>query len=723
MPDFANKQSDALTLGEAPRPVVMFRPPTVTSVMPKVLQVTRNLRMSASADTVSTSLTNHCYTSCLFLRYLRRVLVLMFAMCVTLQIFAAGQPDPAPTWPLSEMTYWGNLDRYSDSTGRTINSYTEAPMLYEMVKVGVLPPIEERIAKEPAVVRPFEKIGRYGGTLDVVTQRSYPSSTDPYVYRETLLGRGRPDVVHTLIPNIAQEWEYSADFSTLTLRLRDGHRWSDGNKFSADDFLFWYYYLNSPGYNSPVSPSSNRLKYLKKVDDTTVQFEFTHPRVDFGYVLSDPTMQVTPYAPSEYLKNYHGAYSETADQLAAEAGFDTWIKHLDYLYHSGDLTPDFPHLSPWVPETIDSRSAVYVRNPYYYKVDTNGNQLPYIDRLSIQIADDTKDLAAKAISGESDFGSGIHGGGIGIDLLPKLFERSDQTGLRVSWSQPDIKGTWRNLAIVFNHTTDHYARELIRDRRFKEALSVALDRNEINERVFFGLGQPVDPSRFVDRYDTSSPEQSSPSELSPDFDHARRLLQEAIEDHDGIHFSDDSIYIGDVPLEIPIRIAPDVATHREAAELVAGYWTRIGVSTTVADSEPILFFGDSSAVTTITELGECGGGLSALSVDQSGCNVFWGPAWQVWYDTSGSRGEKPPDELRSYFEIIDEISVASAIEERDESTRAAVSHIIDNLWTIPVVDLPAQVRYATGSLRNIDLENLPAFQFAPSAAFQWYFAE
>ena len=214
--------------------------------------------------------------------------------------FAAGQEDGgmgAATGsagggmsPLSEGTFWATLADYEADTGTPIASFNEAPMLAAMVADGSLPPVEERLPSEPFVMQPFESIGKYGGTMNLIKFYDYFWGAGSYMHLETMLGRQRPEVDKQVIPNIAKGWEYSPDGTTLTLYLREGHKWSDGSPFTSADFMFWYEDLT---LNEEYTPLISRRWYVNDelmkmhaVDETTVQFEFAGPWRGMIYNLS-----------------------------------------------------------------------------------------------------------------------------------------------------------------------------------------------------------------------------------------------------------------------------------------------------------------------------------------------------------------------------------------------------------------------------------------------------
>ena len=279
--------------------------------------------------------------------------------------------------------------------------FAEAPMLAEMVKAGKLPPVEKRIPEEPMVVKPLQSVGKYGGTW----RRGFTGPGD---------GENGNRIVSTdkilfwdytgtkIMPCLAKDWKVSDDGRVVVITLRKGHKWSDGQPFTADDFVFWYedVYMNKDIQPSPhpdfmVNGKPGRLT---KRDDYTVMFEFPEPNYLFVDILAGSTAmgggQATQqhfgrtmgaYMPAHYIKQFLPKYSsrDEVDRKAKAAGFDGW---LSYIKNRWDwrLNPELPTLGPWkTVSPINTPTWGLERNPYYYGIDSEGNQLPYIDKISM----------------------------------------------------------------------------------------------------------------------------------------------------------------------------------------------------------------------------------------------------------------------------------------------------------------------------------------------------
>ena len=245
------------------------------------------------------------------------------------------------------------ITEYEEVTGREITSFGEAPALAKLVVEGKLPPVEERLPDEPAVVEPVEEIGEYGGTW----RRAAVSPTDTMIHvrlgYEPLVRWARDG--KTIIPNLCTSWEVEEDGKVYTFHLRKGVKWSDGEPFTADDIVFWYedILLNedlTPSFPAWLAPKGEPVK-VEKVDDYTVKFIFASPYSLFLEYLAGPDTgpHIFNY-PKHYLKQFHPEYTrdEELAALTKEAGFDFWYQLF------GDkaapyTNPDLPTLRPWVP--------------------------------------------------------------------------------------------------------------------------------------------------------------------------------------------------------------------------------------------------------------------------------------------------------------------------------------------------------------------------------------
>ena len=309
-------------------------------------------------------------------------------------------------------------------------SFHEAPMLAERVKAGKLPPVAERLPEDPLVVVPPDQNGPYGGTWSRFA--TGPGDIGVYEARLSYDGFVRwGPMGRKVLPNLASRWTIEDGGCTYTFWLRRGVRWSDGHPFTADDILFWY---NDVILNKELTPIVSRdlrrggeVVKLDKLDAHTIRFRFKEPHGLFLKQLAAGMGYIPIRYPAHYLKQFHAAYrpKEELEAMAREKGFHFWYQVF------GDRcdwrNTEMPRLWPWVvKEPPPAQPAVFERNPFYWKVDPDGNQLPYIDQMTFQIFD-IETINLKAINGEM----GMQSRHLAFNNYPLFMEGRSKGGYRV----------------------------------------------------------------------------------------------------------------------------------------------------------------------------------------------------------------------------------------------------------------------------------------------------
>ncbi len=590
--------------------------------------------------------------------------------------------------------------------------YKEAPMLAEMVAAGELPNVDERLPEEPLVEEVAESIGQYGGTL----RRAFLGPSDHNNYVRVVydaLVRFSPDGSE-VIPHIAKGWESNDDFSEWTVYLRPGAKWSDGEPLTADDVMFWY---NDILLNEELSPSPSgwmvnadgSTATVEKIDDYTVKWTFGQPNTAFLLDLAnkdgaDLSIGNLAYAPAHYLKQFHPAYAD-ADALQAlvdEAGFETWVE-LFTLKALPQTNADRPTTAAWVPDNSTVADQVFVlkRNPYYVGVDTEGNQLPYIDEVRFTFFADKEALNLAAVSGELDF-QARH---INMSNYPVLKENEDKGGYHVvTW--PTFGGS--DAVIMFNQTyeNDPAVGELLRNKDFRVALSYAMDREAIKELAFLGLGEarqgvpaPNHPYYPGDEYAYKYTEN--------DPDQANALLDGiGMTERDGDGFR---LMPNGEPLDIEIQVIPAFGNWTDVGQLVVEQWADVGVKAHVEIRERALGFQMRDTNELMTEIwnedttGFPFSGQPKMD-PRSDPALTFGPLFRKWYQTNGAEGVEPPDEIKKLVEIIDEGKV-SGRDRQIELAQELFKIWADNIWEIGTVGLTPMIQGVV--VVNNDLYNVP----------------
>ncbi len=356
--------------------------------------------------------------------------------------------------------------------------YNEAPSLAEMVAAGELPPADERLPDEPLVIEPVEEIGQYGGTWRLVDNNDSNGWTQMTVNVEGFLKWNRD--VNGFRPNIVTSWEWNDEATELTVNFRQGIKWSDGDPMTVDDYLFWWNDMvldeNVP-VNAPFGTTvRGELMSVEKIDDYTLHFSFPYANPLFLEYKSRGAYHSSIHiVPEHYMRGFHPAYSDAEDatELVNRYNFGSRMHYADR-----------PTLSAWMTvDYVPSQRLVLERNPYYWKVDTEGNQLPYIDRLDIEIpqGSSTELVALKGIAGELD----MQVRDVNLLDVPLVLENQEAGDYRViMWSRGDYAWPW---IIPMYDYPDEDILDLMYMKEFRQAMSHAINRDRINEITSLGL--------------------------------------------------------------------------------------------------------------------------------------------------------------------------------------------------------------------------------------------
>lgn len=397
------------------------------------------------------------------------------------------------------------------------SSFSEAPLLAEKVAAGDLPPVEERLPAHPLVIQPAEMIGTYGGILrGAFTGPGDRQNYERWINDYTIFWDAGATEMR---PRLAWKWESNEDATQWTIYLREGLKWSDGEPFTADDYIFWRDYIVANDELVPTKPWwivwGGELATIEKIDDYTFTIIFAQSFPTWPVVLSIPDVAgylqggrvgYGFYAPKHYLEQFHPDIigQAEADAMAQEAGFNAW--NLFFLAKAdAAMNPDSPVMAPWKPTTLLSSNELnFERNPYFWAVDTHGQQLPYFDGISLELVEELEVLNLRAIAGNYT----IQGRHIDFAKLPVLRENQEQGDYFVDfWTS----STRNPIAVYINmdwNADPDIAAYTVDSLDFRKALSLAIERSEINETYFLGVGKeaslcPANSSPYFtsDRWD------------------------------------------------------------------------------------------------------------------------------------------------------------------------------------------------------------------------------
>ena len=595
--------------------------------------------------------------------------------------------------------------------------YREAPMLAARVAAGELPPVDERLPVEPKVVVPFETVGRYGGSITTFNPDSSPwgdLSDGPENGSAFLLEFSYDGEV---VADIATDFEMSADNKSMLLTLREGLKWSNGDPFTADDILFrweainWIDEVSFWGGGAPATI----VDRVVKVDDRTVRYESDESLAALPVFFTHwPGSHWISFSPSKYLSKYHINYNEDADKLAKEEGHDTWVDAFNahmQVNPLGDL--EKPVVLPWFMKEFTTSYRLYERNPYYYEVDTAGNQLPYIDTIVNNLAGkETIDL--KIVSGEAD----VQAYNTSFANYT-LYKESEATAGYTVYPIPGILGS--QLAFGFNLNNEEPAlRALFQDVRFRRAMSLAIDRDEMNEAIYFGLATPrqatVDPSAsFYKQEWGEAYAQFDPAE-------ANRLLDEAgmaQRDGDGFRLRPDG-----ERFELIVDYFFQADIPQEMYDLVEEYWENVGIRVQLSEMQRELYFERSDMTDRMVGAMIYGNTLEAVHYLTGnhwapGASDFgWAPLWGTWlaadqrvrtglatladFTDGVLPGEEPPEEYKNLFLALEQrLLTVMGSPEYTEISEELLDWHADNVVVVGTVGLAPTLYVANSKLGNI----------------------
>jgi len=606
---------------------------------------------------------------------------------------------------------------------------------------GALPSLADRLPSEPLVVAPYDAIGSYGGTLDALSNATESGTSDFMSVRHVNLVRYSDDL-QTIVPNVAKSWEWNDDFTQLTFHLRKGHKWSDGAPFGARDVKFWYDNL-AVDTNVREKPKDYVLVAGEKmnvvvVDEQTVQFNLPSPKP--GLLSHFANHYAQGFQPMHFLGKYHPAINANADADAKALGFEGGYDLIKAYYGNSDWmdtpTPMLtkPDLVAGLPAdtvpTLESHILIsettegrhLVANPYFFQVDTAGNQLPYINEQDELFVGESEVRLLKLVNSEVDYKSQA----LNLDYAPLLMENQEKGDFTVDLKPEIAIGTF-----AFNVTSeDLEKRKVFGDVRFRQAMSVAMNRDEMNEVVYFGLGKPV-------QYVAFSP---SPSFISEEletymtqFDPAKAnaLLDEVgMVDVDGDGMRE--LPNGD-PLVLNLQVATQ-AISVKLVELVGQNWKDVGINNTVKEVTTDEFRSAMSANQLDVTMYAKG---QPLAVILGNAELFQPPfdnyfnlrsamLWGEYVDSNGATGVKPPEYVYEMMKDID--AFQGAVAGSDESNtigKRLVETMTHSLLFIGTVKAVAPI-YHSNKLKNFTefkTQSYAYYRAYPYRPTQWFFTE
>jgi peptide/nickel transport system substrate-binding protein len=599
----------------------------------------------------------------------------------------------------------------------------EAPELAALVQQGKLPPVAQRIGQDPLVIQPLT-IGKYGGTMHKVV---FGAGVNDLSVARFMTG-GAPLLLwdyewKTIKPNIARSFTVSSDNTSITVQLRRGMKWSDGEPFTADDIIFWKEDILDneevhPGLSADITIAGKQIT-IEKIDDTTVKFVaaqafpqlieiMASPITDLGATFRQNLGRGGPYAPKHYLQKFHAKYigKEAADKLAADNKQNGWAANIKFLSQY-PVNPALPVIFPWVTKTptTDPTTFVIERNPYSIWVDTDGNQLPYIGTVQHVAVQSSDVIALKASSGELDFMELQ----FTVAQLPVLVGNQDKGAYKV-YLDPQQSGVGIALNLAYNE--DPVIGDLLRTVDFRRALSMALDRNQINETFFLGTGIPsAAVPNPENKYYPGDDYKTKWATL--DLAQSNSLLDKiglTQKDSSGFRLRKDG-----KRLTLAFMAVDRLVDQAQLGEIIKQSWAKVGVDVTVEVVASALAqqrIPANQAQMTINNVGTeepwlspgfqtpIGGGFSAIM----------GPPYAQWINSGGKLGVEPFKEMKDAIDLFNKGRTVATADERLQIGKDLTKLAVDNVFSIGIVsaDLTAGIRIAKNTMGNIPARFLNA---------------
>ena len=589
----------------------------------------------------------------------------------------------------------------------------DSPFFADRVSSGALPPIAARLPATPRIID-LEKLGRqsgrHGGNIRMLMgdQRDIRMMT-LYGYTRLMVY----DINLELVPDVLESCDVE-DGRIFTLRLRQGHRWSDGSPFTSEDFRYWWEDVANNKRLSPGGPpqalfSANELPVFEVLSETEIRYSWKTPNPIFLPALAgaQPTYI---FMPSAYLKQFHERHAPKHElsQRVKENRVRDWgalHERLSRMYRPEN--PKLPTLEPWRNTTpLPAEQFVFERNPYFHRVDGQGRQLPYADQVTLTIGTSSL-VPAKAAAGEADLQARY----IRFDNYTFLKEASKRMNFDVKlWRRAE--GAYFALMPNLN-AIDPVWRDLNRDVRYRRAISVAINRKDVNKVIFFGLAKesgntalpesPLFDPRFVSLWTQHDPAL------------ANRLLDEiglTKRDDDGIRLLSDGRR-----LEFTIETAGENTEETDILDLLKQDFIDVGIKIYPRSTQRDVF--RRRIVAGQTVMSAWAGMDNALVTSDmepdalaptSSAQFQW-PRWGQFIETSGREGERPAlPEVDELVRLYEEWRVSSTRDQRRAIWHKMLAINAEQLFTIGVINSTLQPIVVSKDLRNVPEQGLYSFE-------------
>ena len=600
----------------------------------------------------------------------------------------------------------------------------ESPVLKELVQEGKLPPVAERVGPEPLVLRSQDGFGQYGGTMYRLNDGMGIRFSPITLVRWSTHG-------HPIVPNVAKSYTISADHMTYTFKLRKGTRWSDGEPFTSKDISFFWNdiilckELNPNGAFGVFRPRGKPMK-LETPDLETVIFKFDEPYPLFIEVLAGFEGYLMMRTPAHFLRKFHPVFGDK--DLIRKVMKEHNLVNEFSVFSFVRLRVEMPTLTPWMMHTEKmTPPEVYVRNPYYFAVDENGNQLPYLDRVVVSKVSD-KMLAIAATQGEVNF----QDSSLRFDDYTLMMNQRSKYNYEVyHWVAGD-GANWGislnlNRSVAPNNLAQKHKAELLKNKKFRQALSVGIHRKMIIKATLSGMAEPM---------------QCSPNPLSADYDPAiaqkyaqfdpalaNQLLDECgltDRDSDGYRkFKNGPALLFDLNF--------CSFTGEGPAQFILDDWRKVGVHVKLRQLDRTLFFAEKSTGEQDMTVWNGYGSFNLYSDNDlryylpTSQESNFAPEFAAWYGNDGLiknlnepvRGKRPDenDPLMIGLRLLDTLKITNSPETKKMLMRQIVELAAENCYHLNIHSPMPQLAIVRNGFLNVPKKGVYSWGFLSPGNF------
>ncbi|QHT59625.1 ABC transporter substrate-binding protein [Paenibacillus lycopersici] len=593
--------------------------------------------------------------------------------------------------PANDASNNASTDTAATATDGTIGEFHQSPYF----DGKNLPDVKDRVPADYKITNEMNEdqlkyeVGTFGGTLRTVTSVAnwdadvFVMDNEPLLNTPSILGE-------KLTGNVLKDYLLSDDEKSISFQMRQGLKWSDGEPVTTEDVRFTVEDVLMNKELTPIFPlylrsggvAEGAPMKLEVIDDYNFKLVFDRP---YGGLLIRLAIQgwrgyTELLKPAHYLKQFHTKYTPLAQLEPAikDAGFKKgeWVNLFNYkditnwkLNHAEAV--GFPSLYPWIITKATKSVTTYERNPYYFKVDPAGNQLPYIDKIESTLVNDIEMVSLKTIAGEVDFSRES----AALVKMP-LYKENEKKGYKALLNNMHVTPT----DIFLNLTYDNPNwQKVVQDVRFRQALNLAINRQELIDTIYYGFAQPgnIEDPTF-------------------DLDQANKLLDDMglKKDANGKRLGPDG-KVFTIPFEVGAQ-APDIVPY---TQLIAEMWRALGLNVTMKTIDQTLW-GQRQAAndlqatviwthTPLWYMGDWGQGQ-------------WAPVWDLWHSSSGKNGKEPPEDVKKLYAKIDE-AMAAKPDDAKRLIEEVKQMMKDNLYYfIPLSEVKQPL------IVNDKLHNIPA---------------